>query len=844
MAISKKSVVIVESPGKIKTISKVLGKDFIVKASIGHIRDLPSKKKDDPGATLVRGVGQDFTPRYVTLPAKKKVIDDLRKATRGADKIFLCPDPDREGEAIAWHLQQTLELEDDRTFRVTFDEITPRGIRAAFEQPRKIDMDLVNAQQARRVLDRIVGYKLSPLLWEKIGRGLSAGRVQSVAVKLIVEREREIEAFNAEEYWTVGAVFKLGNKTFEADLRGVEGRQVVSSADDLSKYKKQDDRVSTSGIQRTLIPSEAEARALAKVLEKSPYEVSLYEVKEVADRPYPPFATSQLQQAAANRLGYDAKRTMRVAQELYQGIELGDEGAVALITYMRTDSFRISQDALNECRALIGEQFGARYVPEKPNFHKSRKGTQDAHECIRPTHVEKTPEETKKFLTSDQFKLYKLIWERFVACQMKPALFDAASCDIAARASDARNAVFRATGRVLKFDGWLAVYGPRAEESAHLDASADDREKGDESNDEGEEGQEKSKAKGRKSKTQVLPPMQVGDKPGLKDLEPVQHFTQPPPRYTEASLVKTLEREGVGRPSTYASIISTIQERGYVEKTGAGGRGAFAPTPLGSQVNDRLEDHFSHSIMDLGFTRKMEEELDKIEEAHLDWKRVLNEFYAPFTGDLEKAAVEMKSTKGQAEKTDVECPECSAMMEKRFSRYGYYLRCSKHPDCKGTLRLDKDGNVKKKEEPIPTGIKCDKCGAEVVKAVGRFGPYLACTRYAEKQCSFTMKLTKEGLPRRKFDPLATDIACEKCKAPMVIRVSARGKKKRAFLSCSRFPKCRGTQPLPENLNPQGDEALAKFDVLRDKDARDAKLLQEALAKIDAEAQPAGVGSGS
>ncbi|MBE7463698.1 MAG: type I DNA topoisomerase [Planctomycetes bacterium] len=843
VATQKKHLVIVESPGKIRTISKVLGKDFVVKASVGHVRDLPNSKKDDPGPTLVRGVGEDFTPRYVTLARSKKIIEDLRKTAKQSDLIYLCPDPDREGEAIAWHLAQALDLDDDKTFRVTFDEITPRGIKAAFTQPRKIDMDRVNAQQARRVLDRLVGYKLSPLLWEKIGRGLSAGRVQSVAVKLIVEREREIEAFKAEEYWTVGAEFSFSNRTFDADLRGVDGRQVVSSADDLAKFHKQNENLSASGILRTRISSEKEARELANLLEKAKYQVSLYEVKEVSDRPYPPYATSQLQQAAANRLGFDAKRTMRIAQELYQGIELGNEGAVALITYMRTDSFRISQDALTECRDLIGSKFGEKYVPEKPNFYKSRKGTQDAHECIRPTHVEKSPDDVRTFLTTDQFKLYKLIWERFVACQMRPAVFDAATCDIAAQGDAARNAVFRATGRVLKFDGWLAVHGEKAEESAHLDASAADREKGDETTeDDAEEGDAaKGKAKPKKRKTQVLPEMKTGDAPNLKDLEPVQHFTQPPPRYTEAGLVKTLEREGVGRPSTYATIISTIQERGYVEKSGTGGRGAFMPTPLGVQVNDRLEDHFAHSIMDLGFTRKMEEELDKIEEAHLDWKRVLTEFYDPFTTDLTKAAVEMKSTKGQAEKTDVPCPECGTPMDKRFSRYGYYLRCSKSPDCKGTLRLDKDGNVKKKEEPLSTGIKCDLCGSPVVKTVGRFGPYLACTRYAEKQCTFTMKVTKDGLPRRKFDPLPTDVKCEKCQGPMVVRVSARGKTKRAFLSCSRFPKCRGTQPLPETLNALGEQAIAKFDVLRAKDETDTKTMLATLAQLEQVAEPAGVG---
>lgn len=829
MVAKNKNLVIVESPGKVKTIAKVLGKEYVVKASVGHVRDLTKTRKGAAKDNIVLGVAKDFTPSYTALAAKKKVLDDLKKAADTASRVYLCPDPDREGEAIAWHLKEALDLEEDRTYRVTFDEITPRGIRQAFQEPRKINMDLVNAQQARRVLDRIVGYKLSPLLWDKIGRGLSAGRVQSVALRLIVEREREIDAFKAEEYWTISGRFAFEGKQFDAELRALEGRQVVSSADDLAKFKSQDTRLSASGVLRTLLANADETASLAKVLEASKYEVRGYEVKEVSDRPYPPFATSQLQQAAANRMGFDARRTMRVAQQLYEGVAMGEEGPVALITYMRTDSFRIAQDAVEDCRKLVAGRYGEKYLPEKPNFYSSRKGAQEAHECIRPTHVEHAPEDIKQYLSDEQYKLYKLIWERFVACQMKPAVFDATSCDLAAQGEKARGAVFRANGRVMKFDGWLAVAGgvPAA---AHLEASAADREKGDETTDPiddsvkpGAAAEAKpaaGKAASKKRADQVLPAMKLGDKPACKQTEPVQHFTQPPPRYTEASLVKMLEREGIGRPSTYATIISTLLDRGYAQKTGTGGRGAFMASALGTVVSDRLVGHFDHSIMDLGFTRKMESELDKIEEAHLDWRKVLSEFYDPFVGDLAHATKDMKATKGQAEKTDVKCPECGELMEKRLNRFGFYLRCPKAPECKGTLRLDNKGNVKEKEKPQPTGMKCDLCGGDVVKSVGRFGPYFHCIKYADKQCKFTMKCNKEGHPIRKFAALPTDKVCEKCKSPMVVRVTSRGKNRRPFLSCTGFPKCRAAMDLPPELAGLGEQAMAQWHVLDGKNKAD------------------------
>ncbi|HEY3322687.1 MAG TPA: type I DNA topoisomerase [Planctomycetota bacterium] len=825
-----KNLVIVESPGKVKTISKVLGNSFVVKASVGHVRDLPKNnrelanlKKEKDKTQIVVGIAKDFTPTYMTVASKRKVLEGLRKSSDSAAKVYLCPDPDREGEAIAWHLVEALQLDPKKIVRVAFDEITPRGIKAAMASPRTINMDLVNSQQARRVLDRIVGYKLTPLLTDKIGGGmLTAGRVQSVAVRLLVEREREIKAFNSEPYWTVGATFSHDGKNFEASLRAIDGRQVVASAEDLAKFKVGQGQLGVSGIVRTLIQNGEDARAIVDALRPATYTLRAYEVKEVLDRPYPPFATSQLQQSAANVLGFDARRTMRVAQQLYEGVPLGEQGHTALITYMRTDSFRISKDALQDCRDMIQKRFGAKYLPEKPNFYASRPGAQEAHECVRPTHVEISPEDARPYLSDEQNRLYKLIYDRFVACQMLPATFDATTADIEASGPDTRNATFRATGRVLKFDGWLVVQGgiPAA---AHVEAAAADREKGDESEAPTEdaparaEGQKAASDSGlaaavgakKKGGVQILPMMKVGDKPKLDQIRPEEHFTQPPPRYTEASLVKKLEREGIGRPSTYATIISTIQDRGYAQKLGTGGRGSFMATPLGILVIDRLEGHFP-SLMELSFTREMETELDKIEEAHLDWRQAVRDFYGPFEKDLIEAKKTMVSTKDQGEPTDVKCPECGAPMDKRISKYGYYLRCTKAPECKTTLRLDAQGNIQKKEGPQATGLKCDLCGSDVVKSVGRFGAYLHCVRYSTKECTFTMKLNKEGHPVRRFKPISTGRSCEKCKHEMVVRVTSRGKTRRAFLSCSNFPKCRAAEDLPPELSALGEQAIAQW----------------------------------
>ena len=839
-----KNLVIVESPGKIKTIGKVLGKNYVVKASIGHIRDLPKGKGKgaDSNNLIVAGIAKDFTPTYVNVEAKKKVIGELRKAANAAELVYLCPDPDREGEAIAWHLAEALELEPEKIVRVTFDEITPRGIKAGFAAPRKIDMDLVNSQQARRVLDRIVGYKLSDLLWQKIVRGLSAGRVQSVAMRLLVDREKEIQAFIPECYWTVSAAFSHLGKNFDASLRAIDGKQVVSNADDLGKFKSGGQGLTgASGIVRTLIGNAEEAKAIATALRASKYQIAYYEVKEVQDRPYPPFATSQLQQAAANRLGFDAKRTMRVAQQLYEGVNIGADGQVALITYMRTDSFRISPDALNECRSAIEKRFGSKYLPPKPNFYASKSGAQEAHECIRPTHVEMSPVDLKSVLSDEQFKLYKLIYQRFVACQMMPAIFDATSADIAAQGPNTRNAVFRATGRVLKFDGWLAVQGGAAALS-NVNASAADREKGDEVDNAEVEGDDSAKAGApddkaaakaakaeKKPGSQILPAMKIGDQPKLEKLDPEEHFTQPPPRYTEASLTKKLDREGIGRPSTYQTILTTVQDRGYAQKLGQGGRGSFMATPLARVVTESLEGYFP-SIMDLGFTRDMETELDKVSEASLDWRKAIGDFYTPFSRDLANATKNMQNTKQTSEKTDVVCPDCGAMMEKRLSQFGFYLRCSRAPECKATYRLDAEGNIQAKVGPQLTGLKCDLCGKDVVKSVGRFGAYLHCIDYADKKCTYTMKLNKENHPLRKFKALATDKLCEKCKSPMVVRVTSRGKTRRPFLSCSNFPKCRAAMDLPPELAGLGEQAMAQWAEIDAKNKHDLPIYQKAMAE--------------
>ena len=721
-----KDLVIVESPAKAKTIQKYLGPGYVVKASMGHVRDLP---RSQIGVDIENG----FAPTYENLRGRANVLKQMRAAARTADKVFLAPDPDREGEAIAWHVAKALRLPEKKVFRVTFNEITKRAVQAAFQHVGKIDMARVNAQQARRILDRIVGYQLSPLLWKKVAKGLSAGRVQSVAVRLIVEREKEIQAFKPEEYWRIIARLAPSGgdreaEQFEAELAEWKGEKFNVAAGD-------------------------EAQAIAKALRSGAYSVHAIERKKQKTSPPPPFSTSLLQQAASTRLSFATKRTMRVAQQLYEGIEVGDEGAVGLITYMRTDSFRVADDALAECREMLAEQFGQEYVHDKPRVFKSRKGAQEAHEAVRPTSVRRTPEQLRPYLSPEQLKLYTLIWQRFAASQMSDAVYDitnvAVQCDagydITNVVAQCDAGLFRARGRVCIFDGFTKVWGAR-----------DDK------------------------KLQELPALEQGQPLDLIELTPSQHFTKPPARYSEASMVRTLEREGIGRPSTYAAIISTIQDRGYVKQV----KRAFHATDLGIVVTDLLMGGFPR-IMDVQFTSEMEEKLDKIADEDRDWVAVLDEFYKLFKANLEKAEKEMKTVKGKEVEGET-CPECGKPLVERWSKYGRFLGCKGYPSCKYIKREEEDG-----EPPAESDVTCEKCGKPMVVKVGRRGKFFACSGYPA--CRNTLKIGPDGKPLPPPEP--TDQVCEKCGAPMLIRTGQRGR----FLACSAFPKCRFTQALPSGV---------------------------------------------
>jgi len=715
-----RSLVIVESPAKAKTINKYLGRNYSVKASLGHVKDLPKK---DLGIDVENG----FEPTYEVIPGKTKVVAELKKAGKEADAIYLAADPDREGEAICAHLADVLatnKTQRKKVFRVLFNEITPKAIKAAFEKPGQIDLRLVDAQQARRVLDRLVGYKISPLLWDKVRRGLSAGRVQTVALRLIVERERDIRAFVPKEYWTIHALLAAGEPpTFEAKL---------------AKYKGEDIEIS----------NEAEAQKVVAAVEPARWQVASVTQKEKRRHPAPPFTTSKLQQAAYNRLRYTAKRTMMLAQRLYEGVELGEEGSVGLITYMRTDSVKVSDDALAQVRELIGSSYGAKYLPEKPNFYKSKKDAQEAHEAIRPTDTMRTPEEVRKYLEDDLFKLYQLIWQRFVASQMLPALFDQTTIDIAAG-----DYTFRATGSVLKFDGYLAVYQAAKED--------EETEKGDEADAEG----------------RTLPRVAEGETLRLEKIRPEQHFTEPPPRYTEATLVKELEEKGIGRPSTYATIISTIVEREYVSKD----QGRFAPTMLGEKVSELLVKSFE-DIFDVGFTARMEVELDEIEEGKLPWKQSVKNFYDRFEDDLEQAKGEMESYKAGIP-TGQKCEKCGqGELLERISRHGFFLGCSRYPECDYIRDLSPEVGSEEVESETTTEY-CDNCGKEMTIKRGRFGPFLACTGYPE--CKTTRRLVHGTRKARQPDqPL--DEKCPECGSQLVRRQGRYGE----FIGCSGYPKCK------------------------------------------------------
>jgi DNA topoisomerase-1 len=751
----KKNLVIVESPAKAKTINKYLGPDFEVAASKGHVRDLPKK-----------GFGIDieggWVPTYRPLEDRKDVLTGLKKQAAKADTVYLAPDPDREGEAIAWHLKEALALEDDRVRRVTFNEITKKAVQEAFSHPGEINMDLVQAQEARRFLDRAVGYKLSPLLRQKVSKGLSAGRVQSVAVRLIVEREREIQNFKPEEFWKISAVLaphgtvtlkpkakkaplaKGGAKPKKGDNGQAAGKNGEAAPPEVPEGAFLAELAEWAG-QKFKASTGEEANRILAALEGADYIVAKVEQKDRPEKPPAPFTTSTLQQQASIRLHYSAKRTMMLAQRLYEGVELGNEGSVALITYMRTDSTRVSADALQDCRALIGDKYGDRYLPEKPNLYASGKGAQEAHEAIRPTDLANTPERVAAFLAHDLLRLYTLIYNRFVASQMTPAVFAVTNVDV-----KAAEGIFKAQGKVLKFDGYRRVLPP-----AHRQEDA------------------------------LLPPLHQDQELDLLNLAASQHFTQPPPRYNEASLVKTLEKEGIGRPSTYAAIINKIQERGYVELK----ERRFWATEIGMVVNDLLVEHFP-TVMDLKFTGHMEEDLDLIETGKMRRNEVLNEFYEPFQQALAVAQSRMPAVGGV--ETDEKCPQCGRPLKVRFSQKagGKFLGCSGYPECK--YIKPREGE-EPRQAPVETEHKCPECGKPMLQRMGKRGPFLGCSGYPE--CKTTMNFDAEGNPVRSSTP--TEHVCEKCGKPMVLREGPRG----PFLACTGYPKCRNAKDVDARGNP-------------------------------------------
>src|SRR5580692_80218 len=644
-----KNLVIVESPAKAKTIGKYLGKDFTVKASLGHVKDLP--KKD-----LSVDVDHDFKPVYEVIEGKKKLIAELKTAAKGADNIYLAADPDREGEAICFHLQEELQGAENKKktgphfYRVMFNEITKNAIQKAFETPLSVNLHLVDAQQARRILDRLVGYKISPLLWDKVRRGLSAGRVQTVALRLIVDREREIRAFQKREYWTIDVNLAAKKPpTLSAHLAKRDGENVE-------------------------IADEAGSKSIVDTLDGAAYVVKSVVNKEKRRHPVPPFITSTLQQEAARKLRFSVKRTMMLAQRLYEGVELGaEEGSVGLISYMRTDSVRVSNEAVDEVRTMIEERDGADYRPEKPNFYKGKKDAQDAHEAVRPTSSMRTPESIAAFLDEDLQKLYRLIWMRFVASQMTSAVFDQTTIDVEATGKDKAVYLFRATGSVPKFDGFLKVY------------------------EEGKDAKDEDDAELK----QKLPVVTPGETLKFKSIDPEQHFTEPPPRFTEATLVKELESDGVGRPSTYASILSTIQEREYVRKDG----GKFAPTGLGEVVTDLLLESFS-DLFDVTYTARLEEELDEIEEGKIDWRTAMSEFYERFTKDLDHAALHMTDIKRMEEPIGEDCDKCGKPLVIKWGKNGKFIACTGYPECKNTRELPAvEGEISEQDE----AEMCDNC---------------------------------------------------------------------------------------------------------------------------------------
>jgi DNA topoisomerase-1 len=779
MAMSK-SLVIVESPAKAKTIEKYLGKGFDVRASVGHIMDLP---KRDIGVELEK---RTFEPTLIVSPGKEKVVAQLKRAAAAADEIYLAPDPDREGEAIAYHLALqlgTTAKERKKIRRVTFNEITKKAVQEAFEHPRDVDQNLVDAQQTRRVLDRLVGYQISPLLWDKVRRGLSAGRVQTVALRLIVEREREIGAFNPVEYWTLNAVLypeKQADKSFKARFVGIDGEpaRVANGKDE-------------DGKEQFIANALADKKSMDEVvaaLEKAEWSLVSVQSREQQRKPLPPFITSQLQRDASNKLGFNVRRTMGVAQRLYEGVAIGSEGPVGLITYMRTDSPRVAPEAIAGARAWIGKQLGAEYLPETPNLYKGKKDAQDAHEAIRPTDASRTPESIARYLTEEQLKLYTLIWQRFVASQMVAAVFDVTTAAIAAvSAKTGRTYDFRVSESVVRFDGFLKVYEVAEEKKDEEDETA-----------------------GR------LPSLEGVKTLEMEKLESEQHFTEPPPRYNEASLVKELEKRGVGRPSTYASIISTIQDREYVVKHG-GSRGRFYPTEIGVVVCDLLVKNFPY-IFDVAYTAKLEEELDEIEEGKEKWTDLLKGFYGYFEEELKDAGKNMENIKRMEKRTKEKCDLCGSPLLLKWGKFGTFFACSaydkKDPSsCTFTREntADKpDMNTPEAQEAGETEEYCENCGRVMVLRRGPFGMFMSCPGYNEDPPCKTFRKLSQKQQQKQAVPQPTGEDCPLCGKPLVLRQGAYGE----FVSCSGYPKCKYVkQNLIEGMKcpkcGQGDLAERK-----------------------------------
>jgi DNA topoisomerase-1 len=730
-----KHLVVVESPAKCKVISKYLGKDYAVRATMGHIIDLPEKEF---GVEINDG----FKPKYTVSKGKTRVLRELKEEASKAENIYLAPDPDREGEAIAWHVARNIASGSGTVKRVMFNEITKRAVLAAFDTPRDIDMNKVNAQQTRRILDRIVGYQLSPILWRTVFKGLSAGRVQSVALRLICEREDEIKAFVQREYWSIHGIFGRKETKFSAKLISVDGRKAGSGDDE------------------PLLPNEAAAKAVLERLSGEKFSVTDVQRTQKSRKPYPPFITSTLQQEAARKLGFSAAKTMMVAQQLYEGLELGELGSMGLITYMRTDSTRIAAEALTEARTTIKKLFDDKHLPPSPRFYGKSKNAQDAHEAIRPSQVglQFAPNKVKQFLSRDQHRLYELVWKRFLASQMENALFDSTRADISGG-----GCVFRASGSIMKFDGFLALYDETVEDAV----------------DTGEGQNEK------------LPELKSGDKVDKQQLIDKQHFTQPPPRYTEASLVRELEDKGIGRPSTYAQIIDTLKRRKYTTVEAR----RFSPTEVGYMVKNTLVEQFP-DVFDVGFTAGMETTLDEIESGGADWIEVLKNFYSPFLDRLEVVRKSIKNLREQnQEVTDRRCPECNEhYLVVKWSKNGKFLACQGFPSCKHTEPLEK-------AEAVPVDEKCEKCGAPMLILNINNSKFMGCSKFPD--CKNTQSLT-----------IGVNCPNDGCGGSVVERKTRRGK---VFYGCNKYPKCNFAswdKPLDKKCEKCGNTYLVQKDYKR------------------------------